>query len=70
MCAEMEKEMQKCIKVKLDLLKVSRCIDYCQTAKEKDFYQNIALEYSIELKRIYSFLEDMYDLKICVCCKL
>lgn len=70
MSTNIEMEIRKYSKIKLDLLKISKCIECCELDNEKETYQNIAIEYSKELKRIYSSLEDIYDVKICGCCKI
>lgn len=66
---DIENKISKYNRLKLDLLKISKCIECCETEPEKETYQNIAIEYSKELKRMHNTLEDIYGVKICGCCK-
>lgn len=61
-----EKEIEKINQIKIDLLKMSQCIEKC-TEPQKELYQNICLEYSRELKKIKRSIEEIYDVKICEC---
>ncbi|MDQ7723546.1 hypothetical protein P9293_00045 [Bacillus inaquosorum] len=69
MNSDIEKNINKYNKVKLDLMRISKCIECCASPKEKETYQNIAIEYTKELKRMNSALENIYGIKICGCCK-
>lgn len=66
---EMEKQIKNYNRVKMDLLKISKCIECCESQSEKEVYQDAAMGLSKELKRIYECLEKAYDIKICGCCK-
>lgn len=44
-----EEELEKYNQLKIDLLKMSKCIEDCDIS-QKELYQNICLEYSKELK--------------------
>ncbi|MGE6377988.1 hypothetical protein [Peribacillus muralis] len=63
-----EVDIKKYNQVKISLLKTSKCIECCVQPNEKELYQNIAIEYSKELKLLKNSLEDTYDLKLCSCC--
>ncbi|WP_235924804.1 hypothetical protein [Neobacillus sedimentimangrovi] len=65
---KIEMELKKYNRIKSDLLKMAKCIDSCSETSEKEFYQNVCLEYSKELKQIKKFIEDSYDIEICPCC--
>jgi hypothetical protein len=65
-----EKELQKYNQIKTDLLKMAKCIDACTEKSEEEFYQNLCLEYSKELKNIKKTIEESYNVKICSCCKV
>lgn len=62
-----EYELKKYNKIKTDFLKMSKCLKHCDKS-QKELYQNICIEYSMELKKIKNSLESMYDVKICQCC--
>lgn len=64
----MEKEIVKYNRIKTELIKLAQCIDKCTENREKEFYQNICLEYSKELKNLKSAIEESYNIKICNCC--
>lgn len=64
-----EKQFEKYNQVKMDLLKMSKCIECCEESR-KDLYQNICVEYSKELKEIKKSIEETYGIKICKCCSL
>lgn len=66
---DIDKGIEKYTKVKLDLLMISKCIECCESESEKETFQNIAIEYSKELRRIYNSLEQ-HGLIICSCCKI
>ncbi|KIU04524.1 hypothetical protein ACFVRW_14330 [Bacillus subtilis] len=59
-----EKDIKKIHQIKIDLLKISKCIDAC-TDEEKSVYQDIAGEYSKALKVVKASIEDAYDVKLC-----
>lgn len=64
-----EKEFGKYNQLKIDLLKISKCIQYCEGKKDEERYQNIALEYSKELKNLTNLIEQEYNISLCNCCK-
>ncbi|WP_368679596.1 hypothetical protein [Bacillus paralicheniformis] len=61
-----EKDIKKIHQIKIDLLKISKCIDACAD-KEKSVYQDLAGEYSKALKIVKASIEDAYDVKLCCC---
>ncbi|ONK21377.1 hypothetical protein BLX87_22070 [Bacillus sp. VT-16-64] len=64
-----EKELEQYTQLKIDLLKISNCIEYCEKKKYKEIYQNIALEYSKEMKNLKDTIEKEYQVILCKCCK-
>jgi hypothetical protein len=62
-----EDKIEKLNRIKIDLLKISQCIEHCSSEDEKDMYQNIAIEYSKEIKKVKSAIEKTYDIKIFCC---
>nr|WP_194950050.1 hypothetical protein [Anoxybacillus flavithermus] len=64
---KIDEKIKKYNQIKIDLLKIVKCIDCC-TEDEKELYQNIAIEYSKELKRLKKSIESAYDVKICDYC--
>lgn len=63
-----EKELEKYNRIKIDLLKMAQCIDDCTEKSEKEFYQNICIEYSKELKKLKKSIESTYEIQLCKCC--
>lgn len=61
-----EKEIEKINQIKIDLLKMSQCIEKC-AEPQKELYQNICIEYSRELKKIKKSIEAIYNVSICEC---
>lgn len=66
--AEIEEKVKKYNQVKTDLLRVVKCIDCCTEAEEKEFYQDVAVSYSKELKRIKGTIKSVYGIDLCGCC--
>ncbi|KGT37322.1 MULTISPECIES: hypothetical protein [Heyndrickxia] len=64
-----EEELEKYNQLKIDLLKMSKCIEDCDIS-QKELYQNICLEYSKELKNAKNALASKYGIKACQCCNL
>lgn len=64
-----EKEFEKYNQLKIDLLKISKCIQCCDEKRDEERYQNIALEYSKELKNLTNMIEQEYKISLCNCCK-
>ncbi|WP_349346926.1 hypothetical protein [Priestia megaterium] len=64
---KLEKKVTKYNQVKIDLMKISQCIDYC-SEDEKEIYQDIALNYSKQLKSIKESIESIYGVELCSCC--
>lgn len=62
-------EIRKYNQLKIDLLKISKCVECCGEQKDREFYQNIALEYSKELKNLKKFIETEYEVSLCHCCE-
>ena len=65
---DIENEIKKYTQLKIDLLKISKCIECCEEKNREDMYQNIALEYSINLKKLKEFIEKEYHISLCRCC--
>lgn len=63
---EIIKKFEEYNRVKIELLKMSKCIDSCDES-QKDLYQNICVEYSKELNKMKKFFEETYEIKICNC---
>ncbi len=63
----LEEDIKKINKVKLDLLRMSKCIEVCKTNTEKDSYQNICYEYSKQLQTLKETIEKTYDINLCCC---
>ncbi|MBD8591434.1 MULTISPECIES: hypothetical protein [Peribacillus] len=64
---ELESQLEKYNQIKIDLLKVAKCIECCSD-NERELYQNISLEYSKELRGIKQSIEDVYGIQLCACC--
>lgn len=64
-----EKEIKKFNQIKMDLLKISKCIEYCTEINQKEMYQNIAMEYSKELKHLSKYIQNEYQVTFCAGCK-
>lgn len=60
-----ETELKKYSEIKTDLLNMARCIDSCTRKSEKEFYQDICLVYSNELKSVRRAIEEAYNVKLC-----
>lgn len=60
-----EKDFKKYNLIKTDLLNMAKCIDECSKSSEKEFYQDICLEYSKELKRMRKAIEETYNVNLC-----
>lgn len=60
----LENEILKINELKKDLLKTSKCIDNCDK-EEVHFYQNLSLEYSKGLKKLYKYLAEEYGVNVC-----
>lgn len=63
-----ESEIKKYNQIKIDLLKIAKCIECCEENYDVEMYQNIALEYSKKLKNVKKSIEKEYKIKLCVCC--
>lgn len=64
-----EDEFFKYNQLKLELLKIVQCIDCCKDKREVEMYQNIAIEYSKELRNFKEFIEQEYKISFCSCCQ-
>ncbi|MDF2083910.1 hypothetical protein [Bacillus pseudomycoides] len=53
--------------LKIDLLNISKCIETCEEC-DKEFYQDIAIQYSKRHREMKKFIEKTYNIKICECC--
>lgn len=62
-------EIEKYNQLKIDLLKISKCIECCEEKNKEEMYQNIALEYSKELKHLKKAIEKEYKIKLCCYCQ-
>lgn len=67
MALDMEYKINKYNQIKTELLKMSKCIEYCE-ASEVERYQDICLEFSKELKEMKKHIESTYGIEICNCC--
>ncbi|MED4286314.1 hypothetical protein P4679_30740 [Priestia megaterium] len=63
-------KVKKYNQIKMDLMKIAKCIDCCTEVEEKEFYQDVAVSYSKEMKRIKGTIEDTYGIQICNCSAL
>ncbi|ECO1678061.1 hypothetical protein [Peribacillus frigoritolerans] len=63
-----EKELKKYNQLKIDLLKISKCIECCEEQTDEAMFQNIALEYSKEMKNLKEAIEKEYEISFCSCC--
>lgn len=63
-----EKDFKKYNQIKIDLLKVSKCLEFCEDKQEEEEIFRKALEHSTELKNTKEFLENEYQIKICKSC--
>ncbi|MBD8589759.1 hypothetical protein IFT92_18365 [Peribacillus simplex] len=63
-----ENEFKKYNQFKMDLLKMSQCLECCDES-QKELYQNICLEYSKELKKIQTSIERTYGIIVCNNCE-
>ncbi|MBY0065215.1 hypothetical protein H7K08_25745 [Priestia aryabhattai] len=64
---KIEERVTKYNEIKIDLIKISQCIDCCND-DEKEIYQDIALTYSKQLKSIKESIEKIYNIDLCNCC--
>ena len=64
---KIESKVTKYNQVKIDLIKIFHCIDCC-SEDEKEIYQDIALNYSKQLKSIKESIEKIYGVEISSCC--
>jgi len=64
---KLEESVTEYNKVKSDLMKISQCIDCCNEDK-KEFYQDIALDHSRQLREIKESIESIYGIELCGCC--
>jgi hypothetical protein len=65
---EIDRDIRAYMRLKIDLLKIAECIDYCTEEKDKEHFRTEALHYSKELKKLRESIEETYGLKICQCC--
>lgn len=63
-------KVKKYNQIKMDMMRIVKCIDCCTENEEKEFYQNVAISYSKELRRVKGAIEDTYGIQICNCCAL
>jgi hypothetical protein len=61
-----ESNIRRYNELKIDLLKISKCLENCEEY-DKEFYQDIAIQYSKKHKEMKKFIEKTYDVKICEC---
>ncbi|WP_456364983.1 hypothetical protein C1N73_34430 (plasmid) [Priestia aryabhattai] len=64
---KIESKVTKYNQVKIDLIKIFHCIDCC-SEDEKEIYQDIALNYSKQLKSIKESIERIYGIELSGCC--
>ncbi|ANB57590.1 hypothetical protein GFC29_1098 [Anoxybacillus sp. B7M1] len=65
---EVDEILKAYMQLKINLLKVAKCIDYCTEEKDKEHYRTEVLHYSKKLKKLKESIEETYGLKICQCC--
>jgi hypothetical protein len=65
---KLENEFKKYNRIKIELLKMAKCIDACTEKSEEELYQNVCLEFSKELRQIKKSIEETYNIEICGCC--
>jgi tRNA A-37 threonylcarbamoyl transferase component Bud32 len=53
----------------VNLQESSKCIKCCEEKSKKEMYQNIAIEYSKELKQLKEVIEKEYQIKLCCHCQ-
>jgi hypothetical protein len=63
-----DRDLKAYMQLKIDLLKIAECIDYCIEEKDKEHFRARALHYSKELKKLKKSIEEVYGLKVCQCC--
>ncbi|KYD20098.1 hypothetical protein [Saccharococcus caldoxylosilyticus] len=63
-----DRDLKAYMQLKIDLLKITECIDYCTEEKDKEYFRMKALHYSKELKKLREYIEEIYGLKLCQCC--
>jgi len=62
-----DEALSKHTQIKIDLLKISQCIQQCEEPNKK-YYQNICLQYSEQLKELTKVIEKKYGVKLYSCC--
>lgn len=59
----LENELHEYNQLKCELFRICNCIDYCINVN-KEFYQNAAIIYSTEIKRLEQLFFDKYGMKL------
>lgn len=62
-----EEKFEAYNKLKIDLLKISKCIECCEES-QIELYQDLCIEYSKELKTMKKSIEETYGVELCSCC--
>lgn len=65
---KIEEKLMQINNLKLDLMNIGRCIDSC-AANEICYYQDLAITYSMRLKKLKEFINQEYGVNICCDCK-
>ncbi|HZH58980.1 MAG TPA: hypothetical protein VEY70_05320 [Metabacillus sp.] len=65
---EVDQNIKAYMQLKIELLKLAKCIDDCIEEKDKEHYRMEVLHYSNKLKKLKESIEETYELKICQCC--
>jgi hypothetical protein len=66
---KLEERVTEYNQIKSDLMKISQCIDCCSEDK-KEYYQDIALDRSKQLRSIKESIESIYGIELCGCCSV
>ena len=67
---EVDQNIKAYMQLKIELLKLAKCIDDCIEEKDREYYRMEVLHYSNKLKKLKESIEETYGLKICQCCFL
>jgi hypothetical protein len=62
MMENIETELQRYNMLKAELFQVCHCIDCCAEEEEKEFYRNVAIQYTKEMKRTQKVMCEMFGI--------
>lgn len=54
--------------LKIDLFKISQCLNCCTKKSEEEFYKDVAIEYSKKLKNLAKLFKQEYGINYCCNC--